>query len=69
MLGSLHRRRSRGAMPPRGFPESFVEALMARYAKRVGRPAPVTGEVGKVLVRPALTYAEWAADHAATFRN
>jgi uncharacterized protein YbjT (DUF2867 family) len=47
-------------MVQRGFPEPFVEALMARYARGVGQPAPVTGEVEKILGRPARTYAEWS---------
>jgi uncharacterized protein YbjT (DUF2867 family) len=55
-------------MVQRGFPEPFVEALMARYARGVGQAAPVTGEVEKVLGRPARTYAEWVADHADAFR-
>jgi uncharacterized protein YbjT (DUF2867 family) len=56
-------------MAAHGFPEPFVEALMARYAKEVGQPAPVTGEVERILGRPARTYAQWVADHAAAFRN
>jgi uncharacterized protein YbjT (DUF2867 family) len=52
-----------------GIPEAFVEALLARYAREVGQPAPVTGEVERILGRPARTYAEWVADHAAAFRN
>jgi uncharacterized protein YbjT (DUF2867 family) len=56
-------------MIQQGIPEAFVEALMARYAREVGQPAPVTGEVERVLGRPARTYAEWVADHAAAFRN
>jgi uncharacterized protein YbjT (DUF2867 family) len=52
-----------------GIPEAFVEALMARYAREIGQPAPVTGEVERVLGRPARTYAEWVADHAAAFQN
>ena len=55
-------------MVQRGFPEPFVEALMARYARGVGQPAPVTGEVEKILGRPARTYAQWVADHADAFR-
>jgi hypothetical protein len=46
-----------------------VEALLARYAREVGQPAPVTGEVERILGRPARTYAEWVADHADDFRN
>jgi hypothetical protein len=41
--------------------------LLARYARGVGRPAPFTGEVEKILGRPARSYAEWVADHAAAF--
>jgi uncharacterized protein YbjT (DUF2867 family) len=55
-------------MVQRGFPEPFVEALMARYARGIGQPAPVTGEVEKILGRPAHTYAQWVADHADAFR-
>jgi uncharacterized protein YbjT (DUF2867 family) len=52
-----------------GFPEPFVEALMARYAKGDGQRAFTSSEVEKILGRPAHTYAEWVADHAAAFRN
>jgi uncharacterized protein YbjT (DUF2867 family) len=56
-------------MVQQGIPEPFVEALLARYAREVGQPAPVTGEVERILGRPARTHAEWVADHAAAFRN
>jgi uncharacterized protein YbjT (DUF2867 family) len=52
-----------------GSPEPFVQALMARYAREIKHAAPVTGEVERILGRPALTFAEWVADHAADFRN
>ena len=55
-------------MVQHGFPEPFVEALMARYAKGVGQAAYLTGEVEKILGRPARTYAQWATDHADAFR-
>jgi SAM-dependent methyltransferase len=42
---------------------------MPRYARDVGQPAPVCGEVDKTLGRPARTYAEWVADHADAFQN
>jgi uncharacterized protein YbjT (DUF2867 family) len=51
-----------------GVPGSFVEALMARYARELAQAAPVTGEVERILGRPARTYAEWVADHADAFR-
>jgi uncharacterized protein YbjT (DUF2867 family) len=56
-------------MVQHGFPESFVEALMARYAKGAGQAAPLTDEVERILGRPARTYAEWVTDHASAFRN
>ena len=51
-----------------GFAEPFVTALLARYAREVGQAAPVTGEVERILGRPARTYAQWVADHADAFR-
>ena len=60
---------ARQGMVAQGLPEPFVEALMARYAREVGQAAPVTGEVERILGRPARTYAEWVADHADDFRN
>lgn len=46
----------------------FVAALMARYERENGRPAHVSGDVEKVLGRPARTFADWVADHAEYFR-
>jgi uncharacterized protein YbjT (DUF2867 family) len=55
-------------MIAQGIPKPFVQALLARYARELPQVAPVTGEVERILDRPALTYAEWVADHAAGFR-
>ncbi|MEV4169212.1 NAD(P)H-binding protein [Nonomuraea sp. NPDC049709] len=53
-----------------GLPEPFVRALMARYAAYAERPQHLaTGDVEKVLGRPARTFADWAADHARAFRD
>jgi uncharacterized protein YbjT (DUF2867 family) len=60
---------ARQGMVANGLPEPFVEALMARYARGIGQAAPVTGEVEKILGRPAHTYAEWVAYHADGFRE
>jgi uncharacterized protein YbjT (DUF2867 family) len=60
---------ARQGMVQLGLPEPFVEALMGRYAREVGQAAPVTGEVERILGRPARTYAQWVADHAAAFQN
>jgi len=51
-----------------GLSEPFVDALLARYAREVGQAAPVTGEVERILGRPARSYAQWVADHADAFR-
>jgi hypothetical protein len=42
--------------------------LMDAWAAALGQPAVVTSTVAEVTGRPALTFAEWAADHAAAFR-
>jgi uncharacterized protein YbjT (DUF2867 family) len=60
---------ARRGMVEHGFPEPFVEALLTRYARGVGQAAPLTGEVEKILGRPARTFAEWVADHAADLRD
>ncbi|GAA2213983.1 NAD(P)H-binding protein [Nonomuraea monospora] len=53
-----------------GLPEPWARALMARYAHYLGQGRQVvTDEVDKALGRPARTYAEWVADHAAAFSN
>ncbi|MEV0202024.1 NAD(P)H-binding protein [Nonomuraea sp. NPDC050691] len=53
-----------------GLPRPFVSALMARYARYAALPpAGPTGTVEEVLGRPARTFAQWAADHAAAFRS
>ncbi|WP_326824637.1 NmrA family NAD(P)-binding protein [Streptosporangium sp. NBC_01756] len=57
------------SMIQRGLPKPFVEALMARYARGAGPAEDVTDEVEKILGRPARTFSEWVADHAAAFRN
>jgi hypothetical protein len=56
-------------MVEHGIPEPFAQALLSRQANGNGQPAFVSGEVEKILGRPALTFAEWAADHAADFRH
>jgi uncharacterized protein YbjT (DUF2867 family) len=56
-------------MLAQGLPGPFVQALLARYAREVSQAAPVTGEVERILGRPARTYAEWVADHADAFQN
>lgn len=52
-----------------GFPEQFVDSYLDRLSQAVGQPAPISDEVDKILGRPARSFAEWAADHAAAFRK
>ena len=59
----------RKGMLAQGLPEEIPNRLLgslADYAKQAG---PSTTAVEEVLGRPALTFAEWAADHASAFRN
>ncbi|MFI6364192.1 NAD(P)H-binding protein [Nocardia sp. NPDC050630] len=58
----------RQGMVARGFPEDFVDSLLTRYADGVGQAAPVTNDVEKIL-GSTRNFAEWAAEHAAAFRN
>lgn len=54
-------------MARQGHRPEFVAALLARYDRENGRPAHVSGDVEKVLGRPARTFADWVADHADLF--
>jgi uncharacterized protein YbjT (DUF2867 family) len=60
--------RARQGIIGSGFSEQFADALLAMQARSIEQPAPVTGEVEKILGRPPFTYARWAADHAAAFQ-
>jgi uncharacterized protein YbjT (DUF2867 family) len=54
-------------MVSQGVPRPFVEALMARYRRDIAKPVEVSGNVEKILGRPAKTYSDWVGDHAAAF--
>jgi uncharacterized protein YbjT (DUF2867 family) len=51
------------AMTRNGLDARFVDALMARYEREMRRPATVTGDVERILGRPARTFATWVTDH------
>jgi uncharacterized protein YbjT (DUF2867 family) len=53
----------------RGFPAGFADAYLAMQAKSVGQPALTTNEVEKILDRPALSFAQWVADHKEAFQR
>ena len=50
-----------------GFPEPAANTMLTMQAASVGQEAFVSDEVGRILGRPARTYATWASDHAAAF--
>ena len=59
----------REAMLAQGLPVEIPDRLLGYLASRVGQPGPSSTDVEQVLGRPALTFAQWAAEHAAAFRN
>jgi uncharacterized protein YbjT (DUF2867 family) len=59
----------RQAMITQGVPEEIPDRLLGSLAHYAERPGPSSDAVQQVLGRPALTFAQWAADHAAAFQN
>jgi uncharacterized protein YbjT (DUF2867 family) len=62
----------REAMLAQGIPEHSldrVDRLHEYLASLAQHPEPSTTTVEQVLGRPALTFIEWAVEHAAVFRN
>jgi hypothetical protein len=52
-----------------GFPEVFADGFLTLQAEAVGQPGFIPGEVEEILRRPARTFPERAAEHAADVRN
>ncbi|MFC8076398.1 NAD(P)H-binding protein [Streptomyces sp. NPDC057307] len=61
--------RSRRAMLAQGLPEDVPDRVIGYAAACLKEPGPTTDTVEKLLDRPALTFATWAVEHAAAFRN
>jgi uncharacterized protein YbjT (DUF2867 family) len=59
----------RQGMLAAGLPEEVPDRLLGSLADYASQAGPSTDTVQAVLDRPALTYAEWAAEHAAAFRS
>jgi uncharacterized protein YbjT (DUF2867 family) len=59
----------REAMLAQGVPEDIPDRLLGYLASLDQQPGPSSTTVEQVLGRPALTFAQWAVDHAAAFRN
>jgi uncharacterized protein YbjT (DUF2867 family) len=57
----------RRAMLAQGLPEEVPARLLGSLADYADRPGPTTTTVEELLGRPALTFADWARDNAATF--
>lgn len=58
----------RQAMLAQGLPEEIPERLLGSLADYATQPGPTTDTVQLLLGRPALSFAEWAAESAAAFR-
>lgn len=56
-----------GHLVERGFHEPAADTMLTLQAASIGREAFVSDEAGRLLGRPARTYAAWAGDHAAEF--
>ena len=58
----------RQAMIAQGLPDEIPDRLLGSLAHYARQPGPSSDTV-QVLGRPALTFAQWAADHATAFQN
>lgn len=59
----------RQAMLAQGLPEDVPDRLLGYWSGLAQHPGPSSTTVEQVLGRPALTFAEWAVEHAAAFRS
>ena len=56
-------------MITQGLAEEIPDRLLGSLAHYAKQPGPSSDTVQQVLGRPALTFAQWAAGHAAAFQN
>jgi uncharacterized protein YbjT (DUF2867 family) len=59
----------RQAMLAQGLPPDVPDRLLGYWATIGEHPEPSSTTVEQILGRPALTFAQWAVEHAAAFRN
>lgn len=59
----------RQALLAQGVPEDVPDRIIGYWADHVERQEPSSPTLERLLDRPALTFAQWATEHAATFRN
>jgi uncharacterized protein YbjT (DUF2867 family) len=57
------------AMLGQGLPQEVPDRFLGSLADYARQPGPTTGTVGELLGRPALTFADWAAENAAAFAS
>jgi uncharacterized protein YbjT (DUF2867 family) len=58
----------RQAMLAQGLPEDVPDRVIGYWSDHVGQPGPSSTTVEQVLGRPALTFAQWAVEHATAFQ-
>jgi uncharacterized protein YbjT (DUF2867 family) len=58
---------ARQAMVEHGVPEAIAETVLSYQAASITQGAPVSDSVARVLDRPALTFSDWAVEHAVAF--
>ncbi|MCC3763178.1 NAD(P)H-binding protein [Glycomyces sp. TRM65418] len=56
-----------GRLAAMGLPPELAASFVARYAAFEGQTPESTDEVSRILGRPARSYRDWIADHAAAF--
>ncbi|MEV6236328.1 NAD(P)H-binding protein [Lentzea sp. NPDC051838] len=59
----------RQAMLAQGLPEEVPARLLGSLADYAERPGPTTSTAADLLGRPALTFADWAREHAPAFQH
>ncbi|MEV5508808.1 NAD(P)H-binding protein [Streptomyces orinoci] len=59
----------RQSMLAQGLPQEVADRMLGYNAACLEQPGPTTNTVARLLGRPALTFADWAAENAAAFRN
>jgi hypothetical protein len=59
----------RQGMLAQGLPSEIPDRLLGSLADYARQPGPSSEIVRQILGRPALTFAEWATEHAAAFRS
>ena len=65
----LSAEQAKAAMLAQGLPPDVPDRLLGYWSTIGQRQEPATTSVEQILGRPALTFAQWATEHAAAFRN